>query len=140
MTLRTSRSGIPPISRKPPIAEELEKLREKPPRSGNRVPLSRLEKLVILDGLCDGEAPGRIAAQWKISERAVRDFKSRLFDDPLSLFHYNVIDHRGKGMYQCVFCGESKPRLSVAQRHVLAHFFAHHIAQNIDLGDIPEVF
>ena len=97
MTLRTSRSGIPPISRKPPIAEELEKLHEKPPRTGNRVPLSRLEKLAILDGLCDGEAPGRIAAQWKISERAVRDFKSRLFDDPLSLFHYNVIDHRGKG-------------------------------------------
>ncbi len=43
-------------------------------------------------------------------------------------------------MYQCVFCGQSKPRLSIAQRHVLAHFFAHHIAQNIDLGDIPEVF
>ncbi len=140
MTPRGPQSGIPPIIRKPPIAEELDKLREKPPRATNREPLSRLERMAILDGLCDGDAPGRIATQWKISTKTVRLFKSRLYDDPLSLFHYNVINHRGKGMFQCVFCGESKPRLSVAQRHVLAHFFAHHIAQNIDLGDIPEVF
>jgi len=118
----------------------LDKLREKPPRATNREPLSGLERLAILDGLCDGDAPGRIATQWKISTKTVRLFKSRLYDDPLNLFHYSVIDHRGKGMYQCVFCGESKPRLSQCQRHVLAHFFAHHIAQNIDLGDIPEVF
>ncbi len=140
MTLRTPRSGIPGTKRKPPIWEELEKLREKPARTSNREPLSKLERLAILDGLCDGVGPSRIGSQWNISKRTVSEFKSRLYDNPLSLFHYNVIDHRGKGMYQCVFCGESKPRLSVAQRHVLAHFFAHHIAQNIDLGDIPEVF
>ncbi len=140
MTLRTPRSGIPPSKKKPPIAEELEKLREKPPRTSNRQPLSRLERLAILDGLKDSESPARIGNQWNLSKRTVREFKSRLYDDPLSLFHYGVIDHRGKGMYQCVFCGESKPRLSTAQRHVLAHFFAHHIAQNIDLADIPEVF
>ncbi len=140
MTLRTPRSGIPGTKRKPPIWEELEKLREKPARSSNRQPLSRLERLAILDGLKDGESPARIGRQWNISKRTVSDFKSRLYDEPLSLFHHQVIDHRGKGMYQCIFCGESKPRLSVAQRHVLAHFFAHHIAQNIDLGDIPEVF
>ncbi len=110
------------------------------PRTSNREPLSRLEKLAILDGLKDGVGPTRIADLWGISKRTVREFKSKLYDNPLSLFYYNVIDHRGKGMYQCVFCGEAKPRLSVAQRHVLAHFFAHHIAQNIDLGDIPEVF
>ncbi len=44
------------------------------------------------------------------------------------------------GIYQCVYCGETKSGLSQCQRHVLAHFFAHHIAQNIDLGDILEVF
>ncbi len=140
MTLRTARSGIPPSKKKPPIAEELEKLREMGPRTSNREPLSRLERLAILDGLKDGVGPTRIAALWGISKRTVSEFKSRLYDNPLSLFHYNVIVHRGKGMYQCTFCGESKPRLSVAQRHALAHFFAHHIAQNIDLGDIPEVF
>ncbi len=30
MTLRGPQSGIPPIIRKPPIAEDLDKLREKP--------------------------------------------------------------------------------------------------------------
>ena len=66
--------------------------------------------------------------------------KNKLYDNPLSLFDYHVVIHQGKGEYQCVFCGETKSRLSQCQRHVLAHFFAHHIAQNIDLGDIPEVF
>jgi len=53
------------------------------------------------------DGPTRIAGLWGISKRTVREFKSKLYDNPLSLFHYNVIDHRGKGMYQCVFCGES---------------------------------
>ena len=44
----------------PPIAEELDKLREKPPLVTNREPLSRLERMAILDGLCHGDAPGRI--------------------------------------------------------------------------------
>jgi len=95
MTPRGPQSGIPPIIRKPPIAEDLDKMREKPPRATNREPLSRLERMAILDGLCDGDAPGRIATQWKISTKTVRLFKSRLFDDPLSLFHYHVINHRG---------------------------------------------
>ena len=71
-----------------------------------------------------------------ISTRTVERVKNKLYDNPLSLFDYHVVIHRGKGDYQCVFCGESKSRLSQCQRHVLAH----HIAQNIDLGDIPEVF
>ncbi len=110
MTLRTPRSGIPPNKKRPPIAEELEKLREMGPRTSNREPLSRLERLAILDGLKDGVGPTRIADLWGISKRTVREFKSKLYDDPLSLFHYGVIDHRGKGMFQCVFCGEAKPR------------------------------
>ncbi len=40
MTPRGPPSGIPPIIRKPPIAEDLDKLREKPPRATNREPLS----------------------------------------------------------------------------------------------------
>ena len=93
MTQKSPRSGIPPIIRKPPVAEELDKLREKPPRVTNREPLSRLERMAILDGLCDGDGPGRIATQWKISTKTVRLFKGRLFDNPLSttlLVRYEV--------------------------------------------------
>jgi len=84
--------------------------------------------------------PARIATQYHVSTRTVDRVKNKLYDNPLSIFDYHVVIHRGKGDYQCVFCGESKPRQSQCQRHVLAHLFAHHIAQNIDLGDIPEVF
>ena len=55
MTLKSPRSGIPPIIRKPPIAVELDKLREKPARATNREPLDRLERLAILH-LGSGEA------------------------------------------------------------------------------------
>ncbi len=60
--VKNPRSGIPPTKKKPPIAEELEKLREKPARTSNRQPLSRLERLAILDGLKDGESPSRIGS------------------------------------------------------------------------------
>ena len=117
-----------------------DRLRKKPPRVGKTEPLSQLDRLAILNGIRDGDAPIRIAAQWNISIRSIERVRSRLNDEPLSIFEYHVVIHRGKGDYQCVFCGESKSRLSQCQRHVLAHFFAHHTAQNIDLGDIPEVF
>jgi len=115
MTQRTtnSRRGRGPDS--PLITEELKRLR-------------------------DGDAAIRIATQWNTSVRSVERVRSRLYDEPLSIFEYHVVIHRGKGDYQWVFCGESKSRQSQCQRHVLAHFFAHHIAQNIDLRDIPEVF
>ncbi len=47
----------------------MDKLREKPPRATNRETLSTLERMAILDGLCDGDAPGRIATQWKYRQR-----------------------------------------------------------------------
>ncbi len=67
MTLRTAQSGIPPSKKKPPIAEELDKLREKPPRVTNRKPLSRLERMAILSGLRDGLSTRRIAKRWRMS-------------------------------------------------------------------------
>ena len=67
MTPRSPQSGIPPVLRKPPIAEELDKLRELPPRTTNREPLSRLERLAILNGLRGGLSTSRIAKQWSMS-------------------------------------------------------------------------
>ncbi len=67
MTPIGPKSGIPPIIRKPPIAEELDKLRELPPQTTNREPLSRPEQLAILSGLRDGLSTRRIAKQWRMS-------------------------------------------------------------------------
>ena len=50
MTSKSSRSGIPPIIRKPPIAEDLDRLRKKPPRASKTEPLSQLDRLAILNG------------------------------------------------------------------------------------------
>ncbi len=67
MTPRGPQSGIPPIIRKPPIAEELDKLRELPPQTNNREPLSHPERLAILSGLRDGLSTRRIAKRWRMS-------------------------------------------------------------------------
>ena len=64
---KKSSEGIPPVLRNPPIAEELDKLRELPPRTTNREPLSRLERLAILNGLRGGLSTSRIATQWSMS-------------------------------------------------------------------------
>jgi len=71
MTPRSPQSGIPPVLRKPPIAEELDKLRELPPRTTNREPLSRLERLAILEGLRGGLSTSRIAKQWSMSVKTL---------------------------------------------------------------------
>ena len=42
---------------KPLIAAELSRLREKPPRATSREPVSQLDRLAILNGLRDGDAP-----------------------------------------------------------------------------------
>ncbi len=84
-------------------------------------------------------AVSRIAEDLKCSRRTVSYVKERLYDYPLTIFDLDVIGHRANGVFQCVFCGESKSRLTQCQRHVLAHFFAHHIAQNIDLSSVPQI-
>ncbi len=83
--------------KKPLIAAELSRLREKPPRATSREPLSQLDRLAILNGLRDGDAPARIATQCNISVRSVEWVKNKLYDNPLSLFDYNVVIHQGKG-------------------------------------------
>ncbi len=86
MTPRSPQSGIPPVLRKPPIAEELDKLRELPPRTTNREPLSRLERLAILNGLRGGLSTSRIATQWSMSDKTVQRLKGRIYAEPLSFY------------------------------------------------------
>ena len=84
MTQRTSPSRRGRGPDRPLIVGELESLREKPPRSGPTVPLSQLERLAILNGIRDGDAPSRIAAQWKVSATTVERVRTRLYDEPVA--------------------------------------------------------
>jgi len=140
MTKKQRPSVNAPLVREAPIAQEIRRMREYPPRlEGHKTRLSRLERLAVLNGLRDGMAPSRIAVDLNCSVRTVSYVKQKLYDYPLTIFDLDVIRHRGNGVFQCVFCGEAKSRLSQCQRHVLAHFFAHHIAQNIDLSSVPQI-
>ncbi len=140
MTKKQRPSDNAPLVREAPIAQEIRRMREYPPRlEGHKTQLSRLERLAVLNGLRDGVAVSRIAEDLKCSRRTVSYVKERLYDYTLTIFDLDVIGHRANGVFQCVFCGEAKSRLTQCQRHVLAHFFAHHIAQNIDLSSVPQI-
>ncbi len=100
MTQRTSQSRRGRGPAQPLITKELERLCQKPPRAGKSVPLSNLDRLAILNGIRDGDAPSRIADQWNISLSSIVRVKTKLYDDPLSIFEYHVVIHQGKGDYQ----------------------------------------
>ncbi len=96
-----------------------------------------LERLAMLYGIYRGCTQVRIHKEWGMSVSAVRDFKRGIYDDFLSVFRLHVIDRVGNGVFQCRLCGQPRSKLSAVQRHLLSHFFAPEIAENIDLNDMP---
>ena len=138
MSRNSQSRGVPPIPRDPPIMKDLQNLKELPPRGSNES-LSVLEREAILVGIFWGLTQKRICTHWKLSPSSVKRFRNELYEAPLSIFRLPVIIRVGNGIFQCRVCGEAKQRLSQAQRHLLSHFFAHEIARNIDLSNMPEV-
>ena len=125
-------AGTPPINRTPPIMEDLKLLESQAPRGGRGDPLSDLERMAMLQGLDCGLTPARIGARWKMSPWTVRAFRKALYENPFLVLRLKTIQRTGNGGFQCRLCGEPRGKLAAAQRHVLAHFFAHEVAQNIE--------
>ncbi len=128
-------TGIPPRNRPAPVVDDLKEL-ESMPHKGNR--LTDLEKLAILHGMDLGMPMVKIATRWNMSQVTIRRFKKTLTNDPLSVFKLRVVQRIGNGLFQCRLCGEPRPKLALAQRHLLSHFFVPVLAQNIDLSDLPK--
>ncbi len=82
--------GIPPIYKGPPILEYIKELKRLPPRTGNG-PLSVLEKLAILDGMRRELSVSQIASEYEMPLDLVKEFKSEILGDPLSIFKLPVI-------------------------------------------------
>ncbi len=127
-------AGIPPRHRPPPVMDDLKELESMAPRSPNGDRLTDLEKLAMLHGFDLGMPMIKIANRWNLSQVTVRRFNKSLTDDPLSVFKLRVVQRIGNGLFQCRMCGEPRSRLVLAQRHLLSHFFAPVLAQNIDLS------
>lgn len=73
----------------PPIARDLEKLEELPPRSSSEA-LSVSEREAILVGKYWGLTQKRISAHRKLSPSSVKRFKNEMFEVPLSIFRLPV--------------------------------------------------
>ncbi len=119
--------------------EDLKELESMPPRGGRGDPLCDLERMAMLHGADRGLSAARIGAKGKMSKTTVRTFKKNLYENPLSVFRLPVVQRTGSGVFQRRLCGQPRSKLSQVQRQLLSHFFAHEVAQNIDLGDMPEM-
>ncbi len=128
--------SLPP-SRNPPIFFNIGEQLNKPRVRKKGGPLGGTERLMIVWGFCQGWSNKEIAYYANIGVRTVQHKLDRYFDDPLFVLELPVITRLSKNSFQCRFCSETRSRRSQAQRHFLAHMFAHHIAQNIDLSDVP---
>jgi len=110
MTPRSPQSGIPPVLRKPPIAEELDKLRELPPRTTNREGWQSLKGCAAVsrpvespnNGVCRSRPVQRLKGRiYAFHFSDGEDFSPtdsmqearKLFDKGINMFGYGEIQH-----------------------------------------------
>ena len=86
MTQRTSQSRRGRGPAQPLITKELERLRQKPPRAGKSVPLSNLDRLAILNGIRDGDAPTSCIRVRRADAEPERDVDNGPLRSPFNAF------------------------------------------------------
>ena len=118
---------------KPPI---LDILGDRVKYSPQRVKYSHLDhddKLLILWGLSRGWTIRRTAETLPTSQSTVKNYRSRVFEDPATVFELSILKLTGSKSHQCGLCGETRPTLMKARRHVLSHVLPYEIARDTPL-------
>ena len=122
----------------PPIMEVIgDRVRNRPPRAKN-AHLDDDDKLVILWGLSRGWSAGKIAKALPASISTIKNYKSRIMDDPGLVFDLPVLVQSGPRTHDCQICGGSRASRIKGMRHVLAHVFSIEVARDIPLGDLAK--
>ena len=71
----------------------------------------------------------KIALTLPASQTTVKNFRTKIFDDPASVFELPVLVEIAPKSHQCRLCGESRESRLKAMRHVLAHILPEEIAR-----------
>ena len=123
--------------RPPVIAEIGDRVKNRPPRQKHDR-LDDDDRLLILWGTSRGWTIKKIAMALPASQTTVKNFKAKIFDEPVSVFDLPVLVETGPKAYQCRLCGESRGSRAKAMRHVLAHILPEEIARGVPLNRVAK--
>ena len=123
---------------RPPLLSEIGgRVKSRPPRQ-KYDHLDDDDRLLIVWGTSRGWTIKKIAMALPASEKTVKSYKARIFDDPVSLFDLPVLVETGPKAYQCRLCGERRGSRAKAMRHVLAHSLPEEIARGVNLSRVAK--
>ena len=123
---------------KPPVLDEIgERVKNRPPRQMHDR-LDDDDRLLILWGASRGWTNRKIAMALPASQTTIKNFRARIFNDPVSVFNLPVLVETGPKAHQCRLCGEIRGSRAKAMRHVLAHILPEEIARGVPLNRVAK--
>ena len=127
---------MPIKSLKAPVLAEIgDRVKNRPARQKHDR-LDDDDKLLILFGTARAWTIKKIALTLPASQTTVKNFRTRIFDDPVSVFDLPVLMETGPKAHQCRLCGEIRVSRTKAMRHVLAHILPEEIARGVPLDGL----
>lgn len=124
---------MPIKSQRPPVLAEIgDRVKNRPPRQKHDH-LDDDDKMLILFGTSRGWTIKKIALTLPASQTTVKSFRTKIFEDPVSVFNLPVLVETAPKAFQCRLCGESRESRAKAMRHVLAHILPEEIAKGVPL-------
>ena len=107
-------------------------VRDAPPRS-LFAPMRTEEKMVLLRGLAHGWSLDQLSKAAGVAPTTVVSFKKQLYLNPKLVARLPVSILVSKNRYRCAICGNIRPTLITATRHVLAHVLPIEVARSCNL-------
>ena len=119
----------------PPVLDLIgDRVKDRPPRAKNSH-LDDDDKLLILWGWSRGWTIRRTAETLPTSLSTVKNYRSRVFEDPATVFELPILKLTGSKSHQCGLCGETRPTRMRGMRHVLSHVLPTEVARDTPLGN-----
>jgi len=120
----------------PPIMKVIgDRVKGGPPRA-KFAHLDDDDKLLIIWGLSRGWSAEKIARALPASGGTVKNFKSKILDDPAVVFDLPILVQTGPKSHQCQICGQSRGSRLKGMRHVLDHVLPYEVARDTTLDGV----
>ncbi len=125
------------LPRPPVLAEIGDRVKNRPPRQKHDR-LDDDDKMLIVWGSSRGWTNKKIAMALPASQTTVKNYKAKVFYDPVSVFDLPVLVETGPKAVRCRLCDETRGSRAKAMRHVLAHILPGEMARGVPLNRVAK--
>jgi len=94
------------------------------------------DKLLIIWGLSRGWSAEKIARTLPASGGTVKNYKSKILDDPAVVFELPILVQTGPKSHHCQICGQIRGSYLKGMRHVLDHVLPYEVARDTPLNEV----